>query len=126
VSGLAPAAVLLDYETGRRAVEEVAGRAVALFRPPHGHLSLAVAPALRRAGLATRLWTVDPGDYVPGTSVEDVVAVVGGAGPGDVVLLHDVLEEAPERAPSRDVVIKALPGAIQTLRGRGLAFVGLS
>jgi peptidoglycan/xylan/chitin deacetylase (PgdA/CDA1 family) len=66
IGDLSPASTMLDYQAGRQAVEEVVGRPVELFRPPHGRLDLRTARALRRSGLATRLWTVDPGDYVPG------------------------------------------------------------
>jgi peptidoglycan/xylan/chitin deacetylase (PgdA/CDA1 family) len=126
VTGLPAAATMQDYATGRGAVEAVAGRPVTLFRPPHGRLDLRTAWALRRSGLRTRLWTVDPGDYVPGTTAEIVVRTVGSAGEGDVVLLHDVLEEAPVGAPSRDVLVTALPEAIRALRRRGLSFAPLA
>lgn len=126
VGELSPADTMADYRTGCAAVEDVLGRAVALFRPPHGSIDLPTAWALRRSPLATRLWTIDPGDYVPGTTVDHVARVVASAGAGDVVLLHDVLEEAPDGAPSRDVVIEALPEAIEELRRRGLTFVSLT
>lgn len=126
VSELSPAATMRDYRAGHAAVEEVLGRPVQLFRPPHGRLDVRTARALRRSRLAPRLWTIDPGDYMPGTGTDDVVRTVSAAVAGDVVLLHDALAEAPEGAPSRDVVVGALPAIITALRRRDLGLVRLS
>jgi peptidoglycan/xylan/chitin deacetylase (PgdA/CDA1 family) len=125
VGDLPPAAVMADYLAGRRALETALGRPVALFRPPHGWLDLRTARALRRHGMQTRLWSVDPHDYQPGTRSETVTAVVGAAVAGDVVLLHDGLEEGAADAPPRSSTIAALPAAIAALRSRGLDLVVL-
>src|SRR4051794_26218506 len=126
VGQLASGPAMRDYRSGRSAVEEAAGRPVHLFRPPHGRLDLPTARALRGSGLRTWLWTVDPGDYVPGTTADSIVETVGGSVAGDVVLLHDALEEAPDGAPSRNVLVEALPEVITRLQGRGLRLVALS
>lgn len=116
-----------DYEEGRRAVSEVLGAETALFRPPHGHLGLRSAAVLRRQGLVPWLWSVDPGDWRPGVDRQHVAAVAGGATSGDVVLLHDWVEDpwAPS-ALDRSATIDALPVVIDAIRERGLALVTLA
>ncbi|MGY1636660.1 polysaccharide deacetylase family protein [Geodermatophilus sp. SYSU D00742] len=126
VGDLAGRAVVADYQAGRRSLEDALGRPVPLFRPPHGWLDWRNASALRRLGFHTRLWTVDPHDYQPGTEAMDLRRGLDGCRAGDVVLLHDALEEAPDGAPSRDVLVDALPHAITGLRARGLELVTLS
>ena len=122
--GLSPAQVREEYDTGRRAVEQALGARVTLFRPPHGHLSLRTAATLR----AHRpwLWSCDPEDWRPGAARGHVEQVAGGAAPGDVVLLHDWVEQ-PEgpQALDRSATVEALPAIVAAVRARGLELVGL-
>ncbi|WP_448614625.1 polysaccharide deacetylase family protein [Modestobacter sp. URMC 112] len=116
----------LEYSDGREAVASVVGRDVPLFRPPHGHLSVGDALLMRRQRLVTWLWTVDPEDWRPGVSSSDIVSVASRAGSGDVVLLHDWVEQpwAPQ-ALDRSATVKALPAIVEAVTGRGLHFVTL-
>jgi peptidoglycan-N-acetylglucosamine deacetylase len=115
-----------EYADGRRAVAGALGRDTALFRPPHGHLKPASAVVVRRAGLLPWLWTVDPEDWRPGVTSEHIDSVAGRAMSGDVVLLHDWVEQpwAPE-ALDRTATIAALPGIVQQIRRRGLQLTSL-
>jgi peptidoglycan/xylan/chitin deacetylase (PgdA/CDA1 family) len=81
---------------------------------------------LRRHGFHTRLWSVDPHDYQPGIDTQDVTDALAGSSAGDVVLLHDALEEAPDGAPDRKVLLDSLPDAIADIQRRGLTLVALS
>jgi peptidoglycan/xylan/chitin deacetylase (PgdA/CDA1 family) len=125
IGGLSPREAMADFVAGRRSVEDALGRPVPLFRPPHGWLEWRNAAAMRRLGLRTWLWTVDPEDYAPGTKTAAVRGTVGGCRAGDVVLMHDGLEEALDGSPDRSVTIDALPEAIAALRARGLRPVAL-
>jgi peptidoglycan/xylan/chitin deacetylase (PgdA/CDA1 family) len=118
---LSPRQVRHEYETGHRAVEQALGAPVSLFRPPHGHLSAGTIPLLRRQ--RPWLWSRDPEDWRPGAAREPIERVGGAAGPGDVVLLHDWVEEpeGPE-ALDRSATIAALPGIVAGVRARGLDF----
>lgn len=123
-----PRRVLLDeYGRGRRAVEAAAGRGAGLVRPPHGELGLRTGAIMRLQGLTPWLWTVDPEDWIPGASAERVAVVAGGAGSGDVVVLHDWVEEpwAPE-ALDRSATVRALPGIVRSVRARGLRLTTLT
>ena len=125
VSGLRPRAVLADFDEGHSAVEEVLGRPVRLFRPPHGNLDWGVVPGLRVRPFRTWLWTVDSGDYEPGATTESIARRAGAATAGDVVLMHDALEEAAPGAPPRTTMVDALPEVLEGLRARGLRTVAL-
>jgi peptidoglycan/xylan/chitin deacetylase (PgdA/CDA1 family) len=115
-----------EYAAGRRAVTAVAGRAISLFRPPHGHMNLAHAIAMRRTSLQPWLWTVDPEDWRPGASRDAITATAGRAESGDVILLHDWVEQpwAPA-ALNRSATVGALPGIVRALRNKGLRFITL-
>jgi peptidoglycan/xylan/chitin deacetylase (PgdA/CDA1 family) len=115
-----------DYLQGRRAVSEVLGADVRLFRPPHGHLGPAGAVMVRRLPVTTWLWSVDPQDWRPGVTVREIAAVGSRAGSGDVVLLHDWVEQpvAPE-ALDRSATVAALPVIVGAIRERGLALEAL-
>ncbi len=81
---------------------------------------------VRRLGLQPWLWSVDPQDWRPGVTSADIVSVTAGAQSGDVILLHDWVEQpwAPD-ALDRSATIDALPEIVRTVRGRGLRFVSL-
>lgn len=115
-----------EYRDGRRAVAEVVGDAVRVFRPPHGHLTLRSSEMVRRLGLSPWLWSVDPQDWRPGVTAAEILSVAGSADSGDVVLFHDWVEQpwAPE-ALDRSATVEALPEVIRRIAGRGLRFVAL-
>jgi hypothetical protein len=81
----------------------------------------------RRRALVPGLWTVDSQDWRSGTAAADVVAVAGAARSGDVILLHDWVEQprAPE-ALDRTATIDALPAPVRAVRERGLRFASLA
>jgi len=86
-----------------------------LFRPPGGAVDSAVIAAAGADGLRTVNWDVDPVDWsTPGTGAI-YNRVVGAAGPGSIVLMHD-------GGGNRSETLAALPAIIDTLRGRGYRF----
>ncbi|MGY1679570.1 polysaccharide deacetylase family protein [Geodermatophilus sp. SYSU D01176] len=116
-----------EYAEGRRTVSEVLGADVRLFRPPHGHIDPAGAVMLRRLPVDTWLWTVDPTDWRPGATVEEIVSVAGRAASRDVVLFHDWVEHPlADEALDRSATIAALPIVVAAIRERGLALETLS
>jgi peptidoglycan-N-acetylglucosamine deacetylase len=119
--------LVVEYDAGRRAVAQAADADIRLFRPPHGHISFRSAVMLRRERLFPWLWTVDPQDWRPGVSSGEVASVAGAARSGDVVLLHDWVEQplAPE-AQDRSATVAALPRVIQSARDRGLRLTTLA
>jgi peptidoglycan/xylan/chitin deacetylase (PgdA/CDA1 family) len=127
VEDLRQHSVLDEYSWGRRAVEEALGYPSALFRPPHGYVRLLnTAPLSRILRLKTWLWTVDPEDWRPGACSRDIATTAGKAQSGDVILLHDWVEqpEAPE-ALDRSATVAALPQIVSSVRCKGLQFQAL-
>jgi peptidoglycan/xylan/chitin deacetylase (PgdA/CDA1 family) len=117
---------LREYRAGRRAIEDISGRDVPLFRPPKGYVTGRIALAALAARLEMWLWTLDPEDWQPGVTTNQLVARLEALRTGDVVLLHDGLEDplAPE-AEDRSATVAALPDVIANARRRGLELVGL-
>ena len=115
-----------DYREGRRTVASVTGLDTPLFRPPHGHLGYRSAVIVRRQAVTTWLWTVDPQDWRPGVTRAEVASLSGAAGSGDVILLHDWVEQpcAPE-ALDRSATVEALPEVVRMVQERGLHFTTL-
>jgi peptidoglycan/xylan/chitin deacetylase (PgdA/CDA1 family) len=118
---LTTAEAMKQYVAGRHAVEDVLGAEVKAFRPPHGYLDLATARELRRETLEPWLWTVDPQDWRPGITSGAVAKPVELCTSGDVVLLHDWIEEA--EAPTsldRTATIQAMPAIVRAVQSQGL------
>lgn len=87
-----------------------------LFRPPYGMWNSTTLALLRRYRMLMVLWTVDTADYRrPGVS-GIVDAVVNGARPGAIILLHDA-------GGDRSETVAALPTIIARLRSRGYRLV---
>ena len=84
------------------------------FRPPGGAASPAVTAAAQEFGDRTVLWSVDPADWQPGVTANQLVQrVLAAARPGAIVLLHD-------GGGNRSVTVAALPAIIDGLRRLGL------
>lgn len=116
-----------DYRRGRAAVEDALGEEVRLFRPPRGYLDLPRAVQLRLRRTRPTLWTVDPRDWHPDAQREAVARVAGEAASGDVVLLHDWVEQPwDDRALDRSGTVTALPAVVAAVRARGLTFAALT
>jgi peptidoglycan/xylan/chitin deacetylase (PgdA/CDA1 family) len=74
---------------------------------------------IRRLGMRTALWTVDPADWRDDVAASTVVSnVLKAARPGAVILLHD-------GGGSQSQTIAALPHIIDGLRAQGYEFVTL-
>jgi len=112
-----------EYASGRAAVSDALGHDTPLLRPPHGHIGWKGIAVLRRLRVQPWLWSVDPEDWRPGVTRQHVVSIAGEAQAGDVVLLHDWVEQpwAPE-ALDRSQTVDALPEIVTRIRARGLRF----
>ncbi len=116
-----------DYRRGREAAEAALGRRVQLFRPPKGYVDGPGAAAMAAAGVRPWLWTVDPEDWRPDVTPDEIVRGLDGVRSGDVVLLHDAIEGplAPS-ALDRSATLAALPAIVDLVRARGLRFTTLA
>lgn len=99
-----------------RAVERYGAPFPRLFRPPYGMWNATTLQLLRRYRMLMVLWTVDTNDYRrPGVGAI-VRAVIAGARPGAIVLLHDA-------GGNRLQTAAALPAIISGLRAHGYRLV---
>ncbi|WP_182559859.1 polysaccharide deacetylase family protein [Microlunatus kandeliicorticis] len=115
-----------DYRRGHLAVAEALGEPVRLFRPPRGWLDPVRAVQLRRLGLRPTLWSLDPQDWHPDAEASAVEEAVAGSRPGDVVLLHDWIEQPwHPRALTRGATLSALPAVLERLTAVGTRFTTL-
>jgi peptidoglycan-N-acetylglucosamine deacetylase len=115
---LSDAAIGEEIDQGLAALADNGVR-TSLFRPPGGAIAPAVLSTAKRDGLRTVLWTVDPQDWRPGATTEQIVRrVLSQTGPGSIVLLHD-------GGGDRSATVAALPQIIKGLKQRKLAFATL-
>lgn len=104
-----------EIDRGRHAVEQILGRAVPLFRPPRGHLTLGSALHLRSRRWRTLLWSTDAYDWKDGIGTDLIVANALEVEDGGVVLLHDATQQS----------LDATKSLIARLAERDLRLVGL-
>jgi peptidoglycan-N-acetylglucosamine deacetylase len=102
-----------EIRAAKAALEQIAGREVPLFRPPHSSRDARVQAATHEAEQWLVHWTVSVNDGRR-TSVEIADGVREGLSPNAIVLLH----ELPQ-------TIEALPSIVAEARAAGYEFVGL-
>jgi peptidoglycan-N-acetylglucosamine deacetylase len=102
-----------ELTQGRRTLGPLRVRPVG-FRPPGGAASTTVLATAQELGERTVLWSVDPADWQPGVTADQLVwRVLAGVRPGAIVLLHD-------GGGDRSATVAALPAIIDGLRRLGL------
>jgi peptidoglycan/xylan/chitin deacetylase (PgdA/CDA1 family) len=102
-----------------RMIRRATGVTPVWFRAPWGQLSADGRKELKRMKMRPALWTVDPQDWRPGMTADEIArATIKAARPGAVILLHD-------GGGDRTQTVKALPKIIDGLRARGYEFVTL-
>lgn len=106
-----------------RALEDITGSEVTLFRPPYGEISPAQVEWLACEGLTLVGWSVDPQDWADPEAPGHVSRVVGEITrklhPGAIVLLHD----GDDGDTSRASIVEILNVLVHPLRHKGYTFV---
>ncbi|MBB5936451.1 polysaccharide deacetylase family protein [Streptomyces zagrosensis] len=113
---LTPAQLREQLDRTAEAVARLTGQVVTRFRPPYGGLSPEVLAALEGYPTTLTMWDVDSHDWARPGPEQIAATVLGAAGPGSVVLLH-------EGAGDRSQTVQALPSIIEGLLERGLELV---
>lgn len=93
-------------------ITQISGHAVRLFRPPYGSFDANTLAVLRAERMLMALWSVDTRDYVATSPWPMVRTVLGAAGAGAVVLMHD----GPGPRPNTLAAVRKI---VPTLRRRG-------
>jgi len=98
-------------------VRQTTGVTMTLLRPPYGAFTPnQQAWAFRKWGYRCILWDVDPLDWKYRSAAHVKSEILGHAGPGSIVLSHDIHKST----------IDAMPETIDALLARGLKFVTVS
>jgi peptidoglycan-N-acetylglucosamine deacetylase len=115
-----PAARIQDeIARGRRTLGPLGVHPVG-FRPPGGAASATILATAQGLGDRTVLWSVDPADWRPGVTADQLLwRVLAGVRPGAIVLLHD-------GGGNRSATVAALPAIIDGLRRLGLTLTAVS
>ncbi|MBE7220057.1 MAG: polysaccharide deacetylase family protein [Caulobacteraceae bacterium] len=111
-----------ELREGKLAVEDIAGRAVQLFRPPHGFRTPFVLATARGLGMRTTTWTTIGNDWKLPTAEAIAARVEGGVrrswreGGAANVVLHDGGQGGPTEDRRRTVeavgmLLERLPDA---------------
>lgn len=116
VNNLSPEEIRRDIKRAEEVLTGLTGRKPSLYTPPYGENKPHVINAAADLGYKFILWTINPGDYLPGTKPEDIIkAVTSHSQNGAIVQLH------PTAATTQ-----ALTGLIDELQRRGYALVTVS
>jgi len=105
-----------EIDRGTESVYRSCGLRTRYFRSPVGLRHPLLGPYLKQVELEFISWRIRSFDTVIGSSSVLARRILNKVAEGDIILLHD-------RLPSgADVMLDALPGIIDQLRGRGLEF----
>ena len=114
---LSRAACARELAGTAQAIEEAAGRAPTLLRPPGGRCNASVCEVAAEQGYPIVLWSVDPEDWRENRCAAEIAAeVCGSARDGDIILLHEIHRHT----------LDALPEILAGLRSRGFTFLTVS
>jgi peptidoglycan/xylan/chitin deacetylase (PgdA/CDA1 family) len=86
------------------------------MRPPQGRTDDDVSAVMKKLGLAQVLWSLTAEDYMTTDTALITRRVLDGTRRDGIILLHDRYAGT----------VPAVPGIIDTLRGRGYTFVTVS
>ena len=108
-------------------IADAAGTRPMLVRPPYCGAPVRVARAAgRRGATLVVLRSVDPADWRTDSAAEIVEHVLGRAGPGDIVCLHDGVAPGNTGTSSREATVAAVAQLVPDLLDRGLRPVSVS
>ncbi|MDF5753305.1 polysaccharide deacetylase family protein [Spongiactinospora sp. TRM90649] len=104
-----------ELQRTQRLVRRVTGTDMRIMRPPYGATDRTVSRVARGYGLSQILWDVDTVDWRDRQPAL-VARRVGAAGPGTIVLLHDI----------HSTTVRAVPRVLARLDHEGYTFVTVS
>ena len=116
---LTAAQVRVEVVRGAEALEAITARRPLYFRPPRGLISTAAVDAATSEGMRTVLWDLTLNHRADRTPEDAARRVLGGIGPGDVILLHDGRGDRRRGVAALDLLLTRL-------EDRGYRFVTLS
>jgi peptidoglycan-N-acetylglucosamine deacetylase len=109
MTSMSSAQMQQDLSQANQAIQQATGVTPRLFRPPYGETNSTLASVASSLGLRQVIWDVDSQDW-NGASVSQIVANAGRLQNGQVILMHDGIQN------TRD----AIGQIVSNLTGRGL------
>lgn len=108
-------AILSELSSSKKAIEDITGKTVELFRPPYGDYSDCVIETAEELNMFTIQWSVDSLDWKDLSASEIKNRVVNKTTNGSIILFHNQGLHTAE----------ALEEIILTLKERGYEFVSI-
>ena len=102
-----------ELHTSSKAIEELTGQKVTLFRPPYGDYDDELIDTCLEMGIYPIQWDIDSLDWKNLSATEIALRIVNGVKPGSIILCHNNGLHTAE----------ALPMIFSTLKNRGYEFV---
>ena len=116
MSKLSKDAIVRELTTSSKAIEEVTGKKVTLFRPPYGDYNDLLIDVASGLGLYTIQWDVDSLDWKDLSAKEISNRVISKVKEGSIVLFHNQGLHTHE----------SLRNIIRTLKSKGYTFLPIS
>jgi len=116
---LPPEQMQKEIASTEKAIQQITGCSIALFRPPYGSVNREGLSCLKQSGYAVINWSVDSRDWKYPDDISKVkYNTFKDVKPGAILLFHTVAGKQPSK-----VVSEFLPELIQTLQSQGYQFV---
>ena len=112
MSKLSAQQITQQLQSSSKAIFDITGQPVTLFRPPFGDYNNTLIQVATDMGLHTIQWSVDSLDW-KGLSALQIATRVQKATAGDIILCHN----------NSDHIVQALPLIFEALQLKGLQFV---
>jgi endo-1,4-beta-xylanase len=109
MTSLTSAQMQSELSRTQQVVQQYAGTAPKIFRPPYGETNTTLNSAASSLGLKTVTWTVDSKDW-NGASTAAIVSAANSLQNGGIILMHDGYQ----------TTIQAIPQIVSNLSARGL------
>ena len=102
-----------EIESSSRAIEDITGEKVTLFRPPFGDYNDRLIKVCEDMGFFAIQWDVDSLDWKDVSANDIATRIISKTAPGSIILCHNNAENT----------LDALPHIFSNLIGRGYEFV---
>jgi endo-1,4-beta-xylanase len=112
-----------DLTQTNQAIQSATGSAPRLFRPPYGETNSTLQSVASSLGMIQIIWDVDSQDW-NGASVSQIVSNAGRLQAGQVILMHDGIQNTRDAIPQimANLTSRNLcPGMISPTTGRAVA-----
>lgn len=105
--------IKLELTTSSKAIEDITGKKVELFRPPYGDYDNELIKTASELGYYTIQWDTDSLDWKDLSATDIAMRVINGVTSGSIILMHNNGLHTAE----------AVPIILETLKNKGYTFV---